>query len=298
MNVDATTATWDTENVQQPVERLKLLKLIMLLLPFQLLIVPGLPLNVPVSLLLVFYAVVLHLARSKTIVWVGVEGALLLFIAFAILSICLALLTTREGIFHVLPESYGIRGSRFRGFYQICILVAWYLTAWIVVNTCLTKEALFRVLRFWLLCVIGVNLYGCYEVAADQFGLPMYYLATFEVNFARPHVLGLQRSYSVFGEPTTYASYLDMNLALAWGLRMHLPEDVRRYRLPVNTVFVHVVCGIVFHRVGGRVRCFRCDHVCHGNLYAKKFLSTRSSDACVAGCQYRSRYDRVGFRVG
>jgi hypothetical protein len=238
MNVLARAATWGEETRHQPTERLTLLKLTLLLLPFQLLIVPGLPLNVPVSLLFLFVAVVLLLAKSQDIIWVGVEGALALFTVFALFSICLALLTTREGIFDVLPESYGLRGSRFRGLYQICIMIAWYLTAWVVVNTCITKAVLFRILKFWLLCVIAFNLYGCYEVLADQFGLPMYYVATFEVNFARPHVLGLQRSYSVFGEPTTYASFLVMNLALAWGLKMHLPDEAKSHALPVNTVFL------------------------------------------------------------
>lgn len=224
--------------IKQSVTHLRLLKLVLFSLPFNLMIVPGLPLNVPVSLFVIFFTVCILLVSTKRIVWVGVEEPLIMFTAFAAFSICLALVTTPEGTFHVLPESYGMRGSRFRGFYQICIMLSWYATAWVVVNACSTKSTLFDVLRFWLLFVIGCNFFGFYEVLADRYGLPMYYPATFDVSFTRAHVLGLQRSYSVFGEPTTYASFLVMNLALVWGLRTHLLEEAKSYRLPLNTVFI------------------------------------------------------------
>lgn len=215
------------------------IKLMLISLPFQLLIVPGLPLNVPISLVIIFCAVFVLLGKVKRTMWVGVEGSLVLFAGVALLSIVLALLTTPEQVFQVLPDSYGLRGSKFRGLYQICIMLAWYLTAWVVVNCCSSIPALHSVLRFWLLFVIALNGYGCYEVLADKFGLPMYYLSTsYSVEIERPHVLGLQRAYSVFGEPTHYASFLVMNLALAWGLRMHLPEEARIMGLPVKTVFV------------------------------------------------------------
>lgn len=207
--------------------------------PFEVLYVPLLPLNIPVSFVVAVMLLFILLLRQAPLVSVGNEKWVLLFIMVATVSLVAAAAFTDDIVFEVMPETYGIRGSRYRGFYQLFYFMITYLAAVAAVNSCIHYPELKKAVSALLWMTIGINFFAYYEVAAKYFDLPLIYFSFSDWDYrSEANMLGIPRAYGVFGEPGSYGRHLIAIIMLVLTLYSRRASLPSLKTLPLRTALV------------------------------------------------------------
>lgn len=229
------------------VRPLSLLLLLIIAIPFEVTFLPGLPLRLPIDMCITLIAAFLLLQRSARMRGIGLEGWLLGYCVFAVFSVFYAAWTISDQVFSVLPADYGIRGSRYRGLYQLIFFIFSYLAAVVAVNGCTSRSHLSRVLGTIFGITLAVNAFAFYEFLAKKFGLPMAYPRFDSWDYVSgANFGGLPRLYSVFEEPGTYGRYLSMVIVISVVMLGHTRRTPGMRRFPLKLVLATSIICLIF----------------------------------------------------
>jgi len=213
-------------------------------IPFELLYIPYLPLRLPIDLLIALIVALILWARPVKLRLTGLEGWLIVYLIYATISVFYAALTIDDNIFSIFPEDYGLRGSRYRGLYQLIILLVSYFIALFVVNSCGNRANLRRTIDAIFKITIIVNAFAIYEFIAKTLGLPVVYPRFESWDYiSGANIGGIPRVYGVFEEPGTFGRYLIIVILISVVMITNIQRAPEFYRFPLKlTLTTSIVC--------------------------------------------------------
>jgi O-antigen ligase len=200
-----------------------------LLLPFEVLYVPELPLNVQVVLLLAMAGLILSTITSPLVPRTVLDRVLLAYLFVMVISIVQTYLIGRLEPPQILPRELGWRASPYRGWYHFVAIGMGIGVLYFTVKSITSAERLKTAVVSFLSISFVVSVFSVYEVAAKLKGLPLVFFSFQDVGYtslSQYAIAGfyIPRAYGSAGEPSTFGSYLLLPFSLAVSLLISRKE--------------------------------------------------------------------------
>ncbi len=223
---------------------------VVVLLPFEVLYVPELPLNMQMALFLALVGLLIGLTRHPSLPRTSVDHIFLIYLAALVVSVIQTFVFSSLEPPQLLPPELGWRASPYRGWYHLAAellgLAVVYFTVHSVSSFARLKSAVLALLSV----SFGVSLFAIYEVLAKLAGLPLLYFSfrdTDYVSLSRYSITGFlfPRAYGSAGEPLSFGNFLIVPLSLCAAFAL-LGTGLRGHRKLLYGTLATAGLAIVF----------------------------------------------------
>lgn len=206
---------------------------VVMLLPFEVLRVPEIPLNVQMALILAFAGLLIGFLRHPSFPGTPIDHLFLIYFGVLVLSVVQTFVFSALEPPQLLPSELGWRASPYRGWYHLVAELLGIAVVYFVVRNVSSVRRLKGGVLALLSVSFGVSVYALYEAAAKLLGLPLVYFSFRDADYvshARYFLAGLNlpRVYGSAGEPLSFGNFLLIPLSvsgafilLGTGLRGH-----------------------------------------------------------------------------
>lgn len=198
-------------------------------------VVVNVGLNIPPTFLLLWLVLALLLVDKRTTFRrTPIDLAILAFFVVSLLSLFIPLVNPPPVV--DISETFGLRGSSFRGLIQLVERSSIFLMMYVTVSVCTSWAMIKRVLNVFVVASVIVVAYGIYQFFAQLFGLPLQDVGTalnttlslgsvWSAHFPIPRVR------STFMEPLYFGTYLISVISLFVPLLLYRGRALLNRRL-------------------------------------------------------------------
>jgi O-antigen ligase len=222
---------------------------VVMLLPFEVLYVPGIPLNVQMALFLAIAGLVIGCLRLPSFPRTAVDHIFLLYLGVLVLSMVQMFVFSSLEPPQLLPSELGLRASHYRGWYHLAAELMGIALVYFVAKNVSSPARLKGAVLALLSVSFSVSVYAFYEAAAKLFGLPLVYFSFQDSDYVSPAQysiasLSLPRVYGSAMEPLTFGNFLILPLSFC-GAFVILGMRLRGHRKLHYGTLATVVLAIV-----------------------------------------------------
>lgn len=222
---------------------------VVMLLPFEVLRVPGIPLNVQMALFLAIAGLVIGCLRLPSFPRTYVDHIFLLYLGVLVLSVVQMFVFSSFEPPQLLPSELGWRASPYRGWYHLAAELMGIALVYFVAKNVSSPARLKGAVLALLSVSFGVSVYAFYEVAAKLFGLPLVYFSFQDPDYVSQAQyfiasLPLPRVYGSAEEPLVFGNFLILPLSFC-GAFVILGMGLRGHRKLLYGTLATVVLAIV-----------------------------------------------------
>jgi O-antigen ligase len=222
---------------------------VVMLLPFEVLRVPGIPLNVQMALLLAIAGLVVGCLRLPLFPRTSVDHIFLLYLGVLMLSVVQMFVFSSLEPPQLLPSELGWRASPYRGWYHLAAELMGIGLVYFVAKNLSSPARLKGAVLALLSVSFGVSVYAFYEAAAKLLGLPLVYFSLQDPDYVSQTryfiaSLPLPRVYGSAEEPLVFGNFLILPLSFC-GAFVISGMGLRGHRKLLYGTFASVVFAIV-----------------------------------------------------